>query len=191
MNRLLSRSSNISLLHRQIIQRRIIRELSIGTSLCWRGGNEDKKQYGRAPVSWFNVMPMAVAQDLENVNKDPNVKWRVAFKFLFCVVVLCIIGFIRNKDGMRGSSTYNPYYSQPEKINPYSKQPNQNHKLMLQSFNITLLSANAQGATRLSDMQAYELWKLEQDAKLIIKEMNKVQTETETKPPQPDTESDS
>ena len=40
-------------------------------------------------------------------------------------------------------------------------------------------------------MQAYELWKLEQDAKLIIKEMNKVQTETETKPPQPDTESDS
>ena len=127
MNRLLSRSSNISLLHRQIIQRRIIRELSIGTSLCWRGGNEDKKQYGRAPVSWFNVMPMAVAQDLENVNKDPNVKWRVAFKFVFCVVVLCIIGFIRNKDGMRGSSTYNPYYSQPEKINPYSKQPNQNH----------------------------------------------------------------
>ena len=70
MNRLLSRSSNISLLHRQIIQRRIIRELSIGTSLCWRGGNEDKKQYGRAPVSWFNVMPMAVAQDQGSVGRD-------------------------------------------------------------------------------------------------------------------------
>ena len=34
-------------------------------------------------------------------------------------------------------------------------------------------------------MQAYELWKLEQDAKLIIKEMNKVEAEksqTDNKP---------
>ena len=42
----------------------------------------------------------------------------------------------------------------------------------------TFFSANAQGATRLSEMQAYELWKLEQDAKLIIKEMDKVESES-------------
>ena len=38
-------------------------------------------------------------------------------------------------------------------------------------------------------MQAYELWKLEQDAKLIIKEMNKV--EAETKQSQTDTKPES
>ena len=31
---------------------------------------------------------------------------------------------------------------------------------------------------RLSEMQAYELWKLEQDAKLIIKEMDKIESES-------------
>ena len=41
-----------------------------------------------------------------------------------------------------------------------------------------MCSANAQGATRLSEMQAYELWKLEQDAKLIIEEMDKVESES-------------
>ena len=46
------------------------------------------------------------------------------------------------------------------------------------SRNQTIFSANAQGATRLSEMQAYELWKLEQDAKLIIKEMDRVESES-------------
>ena len=46
------------------------------------------------------------------------------------------------------------------------------------SRNQTIFSANAQGATRLSEMQAYELWKLEQDAKLIIKEMDRMESES-------------
>ena len=50
------------------------------------------------------------------------------------------------------------------------------YKLFTIPFN--LFSANAQGATRLSEMQAYELWKLEQDAKLIIKEIDKIESES-------------
>ena len=45
------------------------------------------------------------------------------------------------------------------------------------TIHFNFFSANAQGATRLSEMQAYELWKLEQDAKLIIKEMDKIESE--------------
>ena len=41
-----------------------------------------------------------------------------------------------------------------------------------------MFSANAQGATRLSEMQAYELSKIEKDAKLSIKEMDKVESES-------------
>ena len=41
-----------------------------------------------------------------------------------------------------------------------------------------MFSANAKGAMRLSDIQAYELWKLEKDAKLIIKEMDKVESKS-------------
>ena len=47
MNRLLRRTQ---IMHR-IIPRR---ELYIGTSLCWRGGN-DKKQYGRQADSWLGL----------------------------------------------------------------------------------------------------------------------------------------
>ena len=62
-----------------------------------------------------------MGKDLENYNRDPNVKWRLAFKIVFCLVLLYIIATIKYKDGMRGSATYNPYYASPEKINPYSK----------------------------------------------------------------------
>jgi len=103
------------------------------------------------------VTPGAVGTDMENLTKDPTVKWRLFFKLTFFSLVIGTIFFIKNKDGMRGSATYNPYYSQPDKINPYT---------------------NAQGATRLSEMQAYELWKLEQDAKLIIKEIDKIESES-------------
>ena len=47
MNRLLSRTSFIN----RIIPRR---ELYIGTSLCWRGGN-DKTQYGKPADSWLGL----------------------------------------------------------------------------------------------------------------------------------------
>jgi len=149
MNRLLSRAPVIY----RIIPRR---ELSIGSALCWRGGN-DKTQYGKPADSWFNVTPGAVGTDMENLTRDPTVKWRLLFKLLFFSLVIGIVIFIKDKDGMRAYPGYNPYYTQPEKINPYT---------------------NAQGATRLSEMQAYELWKLEQDAKLIIKEMDRVESES-------------
>ena len=101
---------------------------------------------------------------------------------------------------MRAYPGYNPYYTQPEKINPYSKlylgpapvHQGSTHRLVswdrsayvrvslppVLSQNQTIFSANAQGATRLSEMQAYELWKLEQDAKLIIKEMDRMESES-------------
>ena len=47
MNRLLSRTPIIN----RIIPRR---ELYIGTSLCWRGGN-DKTQYGKPADSWLGL----------------------------------------------------------------------------------------------------------------------------------------
>ena len=71
----------------------------------------------------FNVMPGAVGTDMENLTKDSSVKWRLLFKLCFFSLVIGTVIFIKSKDGMRGSSTYNPYYSQPEKINPYSKYP--------------------------------------------------------------------
>ena len=68
-------------------------------------------------------MPSAVGTDMENLTKDSSVKWRLLFKLCFFSFVIGTVIFIKSKDGMRGSSTYNPYYSQPEKINPYSKYP--------------------------------------------------------------------
>ena len=48
MNRLLSRAPVIY----RIIPRR---ELSIGSALCWRGGN-DKTQYGKPADSWLGLL---------------------------------------------------------------------------------------------------------------------------------------
>ena len=48
--------------------------------------------------------------------------------------------------------------------------------MTLHFYRSNMFSANAQGATRLSEMQVYEL--LEKDAKLIIKEMDKVESKS-------------
>ena len=67
------------------------------------------------------MTPGAVGTDMENLTRDPTVKWRLLFKLLFFSLVIGIVIFIKDKDGMRAYPGYNPYYTQPEKINPYSK----------------------------------------------------------------------